>query len=258
MTTEEKTKAIIEAIANKRVTGIKLDVSGRGKAVTRIKQGKASKEVVDKIYANLVEILGIPESLEAEPSKEESKEVQEQVAEPQPEKEAVKMEIINKIAERFEAIEQENKELKETIAGLQKEIETLKQGTSKHSSWFGRESITKDNQASITNNMPGSVEYNQNIIPKDNQASGLLRDYERLVVDGLDFVIRLEKQVSNITLASGESKKIEYPRYYAKKKIAGKLHRVYLGDMAERSQAQDKIKAYCNKHQITINEGIEK
>lgn len=247
MTTEEKTKAILEAIASKKTSGIKLDVSGRGKAVTRIKQGKASKEVIDKIYACLVEILGIPESLEVtEPSKEDTQEAQEQETktEPQPEKEAVKIDanMLNKIAERFEGIERENQTLKETIAGLQKEIEALKQA-----------SITRDNQVGITNIIPSATEYNKECITKDNQPSGLLRDYERFVVDGLDFIIRLEKQVSSIRLASGESKQVSYNRYYAKKKIAGKLHRVYLGEIAERSQTQEKIKAYMQKHSLSFS-----
>lgn len=250
MTTEEKTKAILEAVKSKRVTGIKLDVSGRGKAITRIKQGKASKEVVDKIYAKLVELLGIPESLESQEEKQEqgtqkedTQEAQEQETktEPQPEK-GIKMDanMLNKIAERFEGIERENQTLKETIASLQGEIEALKQV-----------GITRDNQVSIINNIPDSTGYNKKGITKDNQA--FLKDYERLLVDGLDFIIRLEKQVSNVLLASGKSKKIEYPRYYAKKKIAGKLHRIYLGEIADRTNSIEKIKAYCEKHSLSLS-----
>lgn len=251
MTTEEKEKAILEAVESKRISGNKLDVSGRGKAVTRIKQGKASIETIDKVYITLVEILGISKSQitqATETIKEEIKGI-EQKPETQPEKEAVKMDanMLNKIAERFEGIERENKTLRETIAGLQGEIERLKQA-----------GITRDNQASITNNIPGITEYNQASITKDNQSSGLLRDYERIAVGGLDFIIRLEKQVSSIRLASGEAKQVSYNRYYAKKKIAGKLHRIYIGEIAERSQAEAKIKAYIQKHSLVMAEFLKK
>ena len=209
MTTEEKTKAILEAVQNKIVSSYRLDDTGKGKAITRIKQGKASQELIDKIYDMLLSI---------------TKDNQ---------------------AKRLETLERENKELKEKLAILQNEIDKLKDN---------QVSITKDNQVSITKDNQASItEYNQVSITKDNKKGICLKDFERLVVDGIEFIIRQEKQVSTITLANGESKQIAYARYYAKKKIAGKLHRVYIGEIPERKEVIQKIKTYCEKHSLRFS-----
>jgi len=228
MTTEEKTKAILEAVASKKVSGNQIEPKRKGATITKLRKGeKVGDKTINKLYDSLLNLLGV------EVKEVEAKEVKEA------EHQKVEGEkIMNAIAERFDSIERENTELKEVVEGLQREIEALKKN--------GITEYNKNIEPSIINIIPDST----NSITKDNQPSGLLRDYERLVVEGIDFIIRLESQVARFTLASGESKKVEYPKYYAKKKIAGKLHRVYLGEIADRNQATEKIKAYMQKHSL--------
>lgn len=47
----------------------------------------------------------------------------------------------------------------------------------------------------------------------------------------------------------------KYEKYYATKRIKGKLHRIYLGSRAD--IAEDKIKQYCTKHQLELKESVE-
>ncbi len=232
MTTEEKKEAILEAVKSKRVSGNKIEPKRKGATITKLRKGeKVGDKTINKLYDSLLNLLGVEvKEIEAREVKEvEHQEVEHQKVEGE--------KIMNAIAERFDSIERENTELKEAVEGLQREIEALKKN--------GITEYNKNIESSIINIIPDSA--------KDSQQSGLLRDYERLVVKGIDFIIRLESQVARFILASGESKKVEYPKYYAKKKIAGKLHRVYLGEIADRNESIEKIKAYMQKHSLSFS-----
>ena len=70
-------------------------------------------------------------------------------------------------------------------------------------------------------------------------------------------IIKEQKSVANIVM--GFSIRIEntwtqgnrYEKYYAVKRIAGKLHRIYIGK--DSSEAEEKIKAYCEKKGISMS-----
>lgn len=72
---------------------------------------------------------------------------------------------------------------------------------------------------------------------------------DKITVNGIDFNIRIEAQ-----RVSGNV----YKRYYAKKVIAGKLYKIYLGEKFSQEQATQKIKAYCEKYLPKENIPLDK
>ena len=78
MNTEEKIKAILEAIASKKVSARKIDVSRKGSTIAAIKRGQTVKPAtVDKLYATLLSILAGSEPHETQekipPTEEQAK-----------------------------------------------------------------------------------------------------------------------------------------------------------------------------------------
>ena len=58
-TTEQKRRAILEAIKGKRVSGNELEPSRKGATVSKLKAGKpVTDESIDRLYARLIELLG--------------------------------------------------------------------------------------------------------------------------------------------------------------------------------------------------------
>ena len=235
MDTQEKIKAILEAIASKKVSANQLEPSRRGATIAAIKHNKPVKpSTVDKLYASVQTILSCREHglMHNKPMHKPHEPIQEPVQdkpmhEPQepiqdkPMHEPVQE--TDSLSVRIGLMEKENADLKAMITGLISRVESLSQIQ-----------ITKDN--------------------KDCDTDEILKDGDVIHENGIDFVIRLESQAVKIALVNGTEKRIEYQRYYAKKKIAGKLHRVYLGDIARRKESMEKIKAYCKRHGLNIDQ----
>lgn len=230
MNTQEKSKAILEAIANKKVSANQIEPSRKGATIAAIKRGKNVKpSTVDKLYATMLSILGSESASETsepvnytqEPVKTSSETANE----------------TDSLFARVATLETENVELKKLVTELIGKVSALQAQN--------QAQITKDNQVCDTRLQNGTT--------KDNQVcdtNEILKDGDVIHENGVDFVIRLESQFITIALADGTEKKIEYKRYYAKKKIDGKLHRVYLGDIARRNESMEKIKAYCKRHGV--------
>ncbi len=59
----------------------------------------------------------------------------------------------------------------------------------------------------------------------------------------------------SICIYSTSTEGNKYHKYYATKRIKGKLHRIYLGNRPE--DAEIKIQQYCTKHNIELKKSIE-
>ena len=264
MTTQEKIKFILEALASKKATANQVEPSRKGATIAAIKQGKTVRpSTIDKLYASLQAILaGKPKSQEP---REEPREEQPKESANQPATQADAS--LSALSARVAALEKENTELKATVtdlvsrvasqtqitkdaslsalsarvAALEKENTELKATvTDLVSRVASQTQITKDNQVCATDSSTKN-----NII---SDTGGILGNGDVIRAHEIDFVVRLESQNVKIALADGTAKNLEYKRYYAKKKIAGKLHRVYLGDTARRNESMAKIETYCQKH----------
>ena len=224
MTTQEKIKFILEALASKKATANQVEPSRKGATIAAIKQGKTVRpSTIDKLYASLQAILaGKPKSQEP---REEPREEQPKESANQPATQADAS--LSALSARVAALEKENTELKATVTDLVSRVASQTQ-------------ITKDNQVCATDSSTKN-----NII---SDTGGILGNGDVIRAHEIDFVVRLESQNVKIALADGTAKNLEYKRYYAKKKIAGKLHRVYLGDTARRNESMAKIETYCQKH----------
>lgn len=226
MTTQEKIKFILEALASKKATANQIEPSRKGATIAAIKQGKTVRpNTIDKLYASLQAILA-GKSKSQEPREEQHKESANQ---PFTQADA----SLSALSARVAALEKENTELKATVTDLVSRVEAK---ITKDNQVCGTDSTTRDNIVSSTKN---------NIV---SDTGNILGDGEVIRAHDINFVVRLESQTVKIALADGTAKNLEYKRYYAKKKIAGKLHRVYLGDIARRNEATEKIETYCQKH----------
>lgn len=219
MTTQEKIKVILDAIASKKATANQIEPSRKGATIAAIKRGETPKpSTIEKLYASLQSVL--------------AGKAQEPVIEKQKPQEKQKTQsddsitVLSALSARVAALEKENTELKATVTDLVSRVAS-------------QAKITKDNQVCDTQTAS---------ITKDNKISDILTDGDNLTVLGIDFNIRFESQTVNVPMADGTEKKIEYKRYYAKKRIKGKLHRVYLGDISTRDETIEKVKIYCQKH----------
>lgn len=230
MNTQEKIQAILAAIESKKVSANQIEPSRKGTTVTALKQGKAVRPAtVDKLYASLQSIL-----TGSEPASKTSEPISQCHEVTEPAKQAPTQET-DSLSARVQKLETENAELKAMITDLIGKVSALQAQN--------QAQITKDNQICDTGLQDGTTKENQVC-----DTGSILKDGDVIRAHEIDFVIRLESQAVKIGLVDGTEKKIEYHRYYAKKKIAGKLHRVYLGDMARRNETETKIKAYCQRH----------
>lgn len=117
-----------------------------------------------------------------------------------------------KIKKDEERIMNEIQEMKSTMNELRDEIESLK--------------------GIIANMQKGKIK---------NPSKGIIRE-ENTIENLMGFSIRIEN-----TWTQGN----RYEKYYAVKRIEGKLHRIYIGDDA--GKAEEKIKSYCEKKGIAIS-----
>lgn len=118
-----------------------------------------------------------------------------------------------KSKEQVNDLVEENRTLKATIIKMKKEIEDLKQ---EHGREKQRENYNTDD-----------------------------------IVQG--FYLRQEKTVTTRFNKDGSKHTTEYIKYYAKKRIAGKLHRIYIGKTLEKNKVNIKIEAYREKYGINSN-----
>jgi len=117
-----------------------------------------------------------------------------------------------KIGKNEESIMNEIQDMKSTMNELRDEIETLK--------------------STIANMQKSKTK---------NPSKGIIRE-QNTIENLMGFSIRIEN-----TWTQGN----RYEKYYAVKRIAGKLHRIYIGDDA--GKAEEKIKSYCEKKGITVS-----
>lgn len=66
------------------------------------------------------------------------------------------------------------------------------------------------------------------------------------------FHLKQEKTITTRYNKDGSKHTMEYVKYYAKKRLASKLHRIYIGETLERGKVEAKIEAYLEKHGIVI------
>lgn len=235
MTTEEKKKTILEAVEAKRVSARKIDKSGKGTNVTRMGQDKSVKpETIDKIYNAMMFLLNqnVEEKEVSEKEKAEAKDGKKMDAN-----------AMIAIAKRLETLEKQKIELSRKLEIMEIENQSL---SSKLEELTNITKIITNNIQSITKDVTSIVTNITN--PVTNTITNEITKITNVVtndvtVNGIAFTIKLESQS-----VSGK----EYKRFYAKKTIAGKLHRIYLGEIFREDQAQEKIKAYCNKHSLTV------
>ena len=117
----------------------------------------------------------------------------------------------NKVEQDKETIMNEIQDMKSTMNELRDEIESLK-------------GIIANMQKSKTK----------------NPSKGIIKE-QNFVENLMGFSIRIEN-----TWTQGN----RYEKYYAIKRIAGKLHRIYIGK--DLSKAEEKIKFYCEKKGMTL------
>lgn len=127
METQEKIKAILEAVEN-GISKSALDPDSKGSTIVKIKKGIKSKpETIDRIYNNLLNLQAGKANLQAEKAIEgpEKESITPSIT---VQKDAIAPSITEerKVMERIEVLEQENAELKNRLAELTKTVESIK------------------------------------------------------------------------------------------------------------------------------------
>lgn len=225
MNTEEKKKAILEAVEAKRVSARQIDKSGKATNVTHMSQGKSvNPETIDKIYNAMMLLLNQTETKGTSKANGVKK---------------MDAKAMIAIAERLETLEKQNIELSSKLEKMERENKELSRKL---------EEITNVTN-SITNNIDSIAKDITNIVtnitnPVTNETTKITNEITNdIMINGISFTIKQESQS-----VSGKG----YKRFYAKKTIAGKLHRIYLGECFHVEQAKEKIKAYCEKHSLSL------
>lgn len=129
--------------------------------------------------------------------------------------------------------------------------------------------VTNPKRKSVTNkcNKPKTVRAGKSVTnskPKnptqpelEKEVSALKKEIARLK----DKIAELEKTAPKaesgllgftIKKEKTTSKGKVYEKHYAKKRINGKLHRIYLGGEPSKEQAEEKIKSYCKRRKLKI------
>jgi hypothetical protein len=279
MTIEEKRQAILECVNNKKLSGNQIDSRNRGKLISKLKQGKNVRcETIEQIFNNMQKLLadgneqasnnqvcnqvspneeqisheafikrlaGIPENEDNEDDENELEAMRKDVAYIIKEN----SEIVVLIELLKEAFNRSFDKLQAQINVLKEENQELKNKLDNQVSPSNNQVSPSNNQVSPSNNQvsPSNNQVNDNqVSPSNNQVN----DNDVLQVNDIDFLVRKETQATKIKLADGSIKQVEYEKLYAKKRIAGKLHRIYLGNNVNKDKAIEKIQLYCEKHNL--------
>lgn len=221
-----KIKAILDAIASCKVTAREIEPTRRGTTInTDWVNGKGlHPDTIDRLYGSL--------SCVFQEKQEQPQEQPQEVIQPITKDNKVdnKTSEDGKVSDMQATIEK----MQATMNKMQSEIDAQKATIQLLSTKVEAiQPVTKDNKT-------------------DNKPSPLPETTQNFVSDGesfLGFTIRLEKTSVNVDTYKGVTK-CEYKKYYAKKRISGKLHRIYLGETCTKEVATEKIKTYCQKYGI--------
>ena len=85
----------------------------------------------------------------------------------------------------------------------------------------------------------------------EKAASDAPKSSESVLIDGMLFMgFHIRKEANQGVRFDKHGKKhvLSYLVYYAKKRVKGKLHRIYLGNSLERDAVREKISGYLGKH----------
>lgn len=223
MNTEEKIKAILEAIASKKVSARKIDVSRKGSTIAAIKRGQTVKPAtVDKLYATLLSILAGSEPHETQekipPTEEQAKQ--------EPTKDD------DSLSTRVEILEGWNVEIKKMLKELALGFGYLKEIS---------EQTTQTNvqMHDILSRVEALESAQKAQIPAQTTQPTHTSDGETRILG-----FKIVKKNTSSRLADGSVKK--YEKWYAVKQ--GRT--VYLGETPD--NAETKIKTYCLNKAIAL------
>lgn len=129
--------------------------------------------------------------------------------------------------------------------------------------------VTNPKRKSVTNkyNKPKTVRAGKSVTnskPKNPTQSELEKEVSTLKKE----IVRLKEKIAELEKPAPKaesgflgftikkekttSKGKVYEKYYAKKRVKGKLHRVYLGSEPSKEQVEKKVKSYCKRHKLKI------
>lgn len=225
MTTESMRQEIIKAVESKEYSRTELDrPSNKGNTVGKLVSGKpVRKETIEQVYARLIELRTGKQETPAQ-NEQETPAQNEQATEPE--------KVVTECKQE-DATKKGKSSMQTQLATMQATMKEQAKMIAELKEQFNAMSVAGSNKPQC--NKVGDTQLKE---------SSLFLGYH----------IKLENQVTKITLASGEIKTLYYPKYFAKKKVAGKLHRIYIGEHAFASEARAKIEAYCDKHGLILKE----
>ena len=234
MTTEQKKQAILQAIADKKASGIEIDRVRRGSTVGALKAGKPLEDkTIDKLYANLEQVLaqktGTMEQTVAQKeqavAQSQAQVVQKAVPVAQKEQgvaQNLSPEMAGLLA-RIAALARENAELREQVQHQERQL---------HARAFDLTSRINGLEGRLV-----AIEQKPVAIEQPTIAGTMAKAPDRV----LGF-----RLVQKVTTTDGK----KYEKWYATK--GAKV--VYIGNSPEKADAEAKIRAYAAKHGMRLDD----